>query len=306
MKLADGPVGVYIPSLRWDLAHLHTGTPTLFDHLIEPDSLETMASKETTLSSADIVLRLLDISPEEFSPDIPFTMYGLDSLSAARMSFALEPLVPITQLQLLADINFAELEKRIEAHKKKLEQSRVPENKDMKLNGADHSTAKVNGVKHVPNGNIGAANGHAESVPATVTLRAAPTANETLIIGEMHALVEKYTANLHTNTIPVSKPSESIAKSSGNVVLVTGTTGSIGTNILAILLASDAVARIYAMNRKTKGGGETSMERQAKAFSARGLDPAVLDAGKVVLIEADLTEQDLGISNESLQEVCQL
>ena len=41
---------------------------------------------------------------------MPLTSYGLDSLSAAALSHALEPYVTISQLQLLADVTLADLE----------------------------------------------------------------------------------------------------------------------------------------------------------------------------------------------------
>lgn len=65
-------------------------------------------------SLTDVVVELLDVDPSEFCVDVPFTAYGLDSLSAARLAFALRPYVTISQLQLLSDITLNDLQARIE------------------------------------------------------------------------------------------------------------------------------------------------------------------------------------------------
>lgn len=48
-------------------------------------------------------------------PDVPLTSYGLDSISAASMSYALRPILTVSQLQLLADLTLGDLERRLEA-----------------------------------------------------------------------------------------------------------------------------------------------------------------------------------------------
>lgn len=62
-------------------------------------------------SLGDVVCDVLDIDHQDLSPDVPLTSYGLDSLSAAALSHALEPYVTVSQLQLLADVTLADLEK---------------------------------------------------------------------------------------------------------------------------------------------------------------------------------------------------
>lgn len=115
----------------------------------------------------------------------------------------------------------------------------------------------------------------------------------------VNALVEKYTADLRT----YESSSPEVVPSKGDVVLLTGTTGALGSNILASLAGLDEVRLVYAFNRKSKNGVSLK-ERQVAAFNDRGLDPAVLDGGKVMLVESDLTQADLGLTNDLLQEVC--
>ncbi|KAJ7343998.1 beta-ketoacyl synthase [Mycena albidolilacea] len=57
--------------------------------------------------------RELHLDKSELNPAVPLTSYGLDSLSASRLSSALKPLFVITQLQLLADITLQDLEDRL-------------------------------------------------------------------------------------------------------------------------------------------------------------------------------------------------
>lgn len=60
----------------------------------------------------ELVLAHLDVSEEDFDDDVPFTSYGLDSLSAGRLSSALRSHLRITQMQLLADLSMHDLIKR--------------------------------------------------------------------------------------------------------------------------------------------------------------------------------------------------
>lgn len=106
----------------------------------------------------------------------------------------------------------------------------------------------------------------------------------------MHALVRKFTADFRQHI--ASRPSD------GEVVLLTGTTGWLGSLILAELLQSD-VKRIYAVNRK----GSSLPERQSDAFAERGLDYKLLQSEKLRLLEADLTMNKLGLDDQTFEEV---
>ncbi|KAF8906327.1 male sterility protein-domain-containing protein [Mucidula mucida] len=82
----------------------------------------------------------------------------------------------------------------------------------------------------------------------------------------------------------------------GHVVLVTGTTGFLGTGILAKLLESPDVRRIYAINRSAKDG--TALEaRHRAAFEERGYDPRLIDLPKLLLVETSITERGLGVDS---------
>lgn len=85
------------------------------------------------------------------------------------------------------------------------------------------------------------------------------------------------------------------------VVLITGSTGSIGSFLLADLLISPLVRRVYALNRIS--GNESSRLRQEAAFKDRGLDVSLLQSSKCKFLETDMSQDKLGLSSTDYQEV---
>lgn len=106
----------------------------------------------------------------------------------------------------------------------------------------------------------------------------------------MNSMVRKYSAEFRQHA-----PSK---QSDGEVVLVTGTTGWLGSFILAELLESD-VKRVYAVNRK----GPSLLTRQSDAFKERGLDGDLVLSEKLILLEADLTMDKFGLSDQTWEQV---
>ncbi|KAJ7760072.1 putative aminoadipate reductase [Mycena maculata] len=86
---------------------------------------------------------------------------------------------------------------------------------------------------------------------------------------------------------------KSTASFSGNaVVLLTGSTGGLGSHLLEMLLDSASVERVYAFNRK----GRTPLsERQHEAFADRALDVKLLSSEKLVYLEGDASRSDLAL-----------
>ncbi|KAK0196977.1 hypothetical protein F5146DRAFT_1153799, partial [Armillaria mellea] len=100
----------------------------------------------------------------------------------------------------------------------------------------------------------------------------------------MHAMVKKYSKGLPTSTSGMPPPARSLAD---KIVLLTGTTGSLGSHVLASLVLDTSVDRIYAVNRP---GKVALFDRQREAFVSRGLDIGLLESDKVVLVQADISE----------------
>lgn len=81
----------------------------------------------------------------------------------------------------------------------------------------------------------------------------------------------------------------------GQVIAVTGTTGSLGSYLLATLLARPDVNKVICLNRAAD-----AQERQIKALSSRGLpalQPAI-DAGRVMFMRMDVAAPRLGLTDD--------
>lgn len=243
---------LYIPNLDWNVMDECLGMTKIGQHLISsPDSSESSNSSVEGAATrmAYLVQRALNISPVDFSPDLPLTSYGLDSLSASKVSVVLRPFVEVTQIQLLADLS---------------------------LNGLVHKMSEQSS-------NIRSAEDHKIIV-------------RTRSKGEVLAHYLADMASVHD-----SRPK--IEAKTGQVILLTGTTGSLGCNILAHLLSRNDVSQVFALNRQRTG--DTSLiARQSTAFVSNGFSPSLSLSAKLVLIEGDLTQTNFGFTDDILPQVC--
>jgi len=99
----------------------------------------------------------------------------------------------------------------------------------------------------------------------------------------------------------LTKRATPIITAEKTVVLLTGTTGTLGSYLLAALAKDDRVWHIYALNRPSK---EASMEeRQAAAFEDRGIDVGLVKSGKITLLEGLSSAVNLGLDESVFQEV---
>jgi acyl transferase domain-containing protein/aryl carrier-like protein len=115
-KLKDAPVWEYIPYLSWNAVCASLGNSPMYAHYVTDEGkTEGLLGEATGASIKEIVCNILNVAPEDLSADVPFTTYGLDSLSAASLAHALTHLVRISQIQLLADVTLRKLEDLREA-----------------------------------------------------------------------------------------------------------------------------------------------------------------------------------------------
>jgi hypothetical protein len=110
---------------------------------------------------------------------------------------------------------------------------------------------------------------------------------------ELEGLVLHYTAEFptHTPTLPTSGK---------DIILITGTTGSLGSAILAELFISEDVGHIYAYNRRSSR--KSILERQQDALDLRGYDQAIATSPKVTLVDGNLTSAGLGLEDFNLED----
>ncbi|EKM51198.1 uncharacterized protein PHACADRAFT_103930 [Phanerochaete carnosa HHB-10118-sp] len=113
-------------------------------------------------------------------------------------------------------------------------------------------------------------------------------------IAAMHAMVQKYSKDLPRHTPKADRPAES-------VVLVTGTTSSMGAALLAAFVDDPKVCKIYAVNRK---GLQSLEERQKHVLAERGYDAErIVKSRKVAFIDTDTSSDKLGLQNNIYEEV---
>ncbi|EED78057.1 predicted protein [Postia placenta Mad-698-R] len=93
-----------------------------------------------------------------------------------------------------------------------------------------------------------------------------------------------------------------VPRRDGDVVLVTGTTGSLGCHLLEALSLTPTVHRIYALNRASKDGTPLYV-RQKAALIERAIDARILNLQKVVLIEGDLNHPTWGLTEGTFEEI---
>ncbi|KAG6828273.1 putative NRPS-like protein biosynthetic cluster [Tricholoma furcatifolium] len=109
-------------------------------------------------------------------------------------------------------------------------------------------------------------------------------------------MIRKYSSN-SSDSLPVtSAPIRPVT------VLLTGSTGHIGSEILASLLNDDQVKHVYAFNRPSHEP-PTVKQRHLTRFEERGLNIKLLDNGKVSFITGDATRPDLGLDPGQYKEL---
>jgi hypothetical protein len=111
---------------------------------------------------------------------------------------------------------------------------------------------------------------------------------------DIEAMLQTYGSNL-----PKPKYSATVSMSTPISVLLTGTTGSVGSHILAALLSENRVHRVYTLNRPSS----TGTDRQAAAFAARDLPTDLLQQSKLVQLFGDVTQDHFGLTQAVFDEV---
>lgn len=103
------------------------------------------------------------------------------------------------------------------------------------------------------------------------------------------ALVEK-----HTTGLPVNIVTNIPQKKTGGIVILTGSTGSLGNYILNELLNDPQISQVFCLNRSVD-----ARKRQLDSFEEKGLSVDFIS--KVDFLTADLGEQHFGLPAETYE-----
>ncbi|KAH7912698.1 hypothetical protein BJ138DRAFT_1083028 [Hygrophoropsis aurantiaca] len=116
-------------------------------------------------------------------------------------------------------------------------------------------------------------------------------------VAAMEAMVERYSQDF-----PLHQSANIPLDFTGAVVLVTGTTGALGCYLLAQLVSSPTVTRVYALNRRSVNG-ISLQARQKECLLDRGVDVAIIASKKVTLLEGDPSFEQFGLSDGTYREM---
>ncbi|TFK88243.1 acetyl-CoA synthetase-like protein [Polyporus arcularius HHB13444] len=124
-------------------------------------------------------------------------------------------------------------------------------------------------------------------------------------IERMRALLDKYSAGLerHCPEKAANGQANGQFNAATETVVVTGTTGRLGSHLLAQLLQRPDVRRVYALNRESSGSIDALEKRSREAFKLWGLDESLLASEKVSLHAVDLARPHFGLSEALYNEI---
>ena len=120
----------------------------------------------------------------------------------------------------------------------------------------------------------------------------------------LESMIDRFSCELGTH-IPVPTLTSSTTTHKGSIILLTGSTGSLGCHILASLLQDPSVERIYCLARSLKSDVRARIHAQ---FGLYGLPTSLLEHNlhRVTFMEAHLAAPDLAVEPKRLSEVKRL
>lgn len=112
-------------------------------------------------------------------------------------------------------------------------------------------------------------------------------------VQEIQRMVDHYTHHMPKPTFV-----SNIKRTGGIVVLLTGSTGNVGSHLLVDLLREPSISRVYTLNR-----GPDTEARQMAAFTDRNLPVNLLSSTKYVPLSGDAASESMGLDFAIFNEV---
>ncbi|KAE9396160.1 acetyl-CoA synthetase-like protein [Gymnopus androsaceus JB14] len=114
----------------------------------------------------------------------------------------------------------------------------------------------------------------------------------------MEEMISKYSQGLDA-----SLPEPIQIDPTQHYILLTGSTGNLGAQLLQSLLLNNSVARVYTLNRPSTKA--TMYERHRARFQDKALDISLLSSPKLVYLSGETSHEDLSLPEDTLKELRQ-
>ncbi len=112
-------------------------------------------------------------------------------------------------------------------------------------------------------------------------------------------MIEKYSQGFDGAPIVASGTTD--GRRTQQYVLLTGSTGNLGAQMLESLLSKDEIERVYTLNRPSSKA--SMLQRHRERFEDKGLDLSLLESPKLVFLEGEASQDDFGLNKEQSKEV---
>ena len=124
-------------------------------------------------------------------------------------------------------------------------------------------------------------------------------------VAAIEEMINKYSFSpkpLDNDASAITIEDESGTADRNVVVLLTGSTGNLGSQVLEDLLLDSAIHRVFTLNRASSSS-KSQLDRHSDRFRDKGLDLNVLQSKKWTPLEGDLALEGLGLSEAVYKEV---
>ena len=119
-------------------------------------------------------------------------------------------------------------------------------------------------------------------------------------VDAINAMLDKYSAGLPAVAL---KAKTTRSENDKIVVLLTGSTGNVGSHLLAALLAEPRVSKVYTLNRLLSGSVNATVDRQRASFEVLNLPVALLSHEKYVPLLGNLNTDAFGLEQTVYEQV---